>query len=114
MKIPTFLYQTLLNQRDEASIREENCENYLVNCKKQIDGKYVSMNNTYMMDFSNTYLVLRTLETDLFNILEDFSKVKLNPNGVIYGIRRYTHGSILLEHVDKTPSHIISAILQID
>ena len=27
MKIPTFLYETLINQRDEASIREENCEN---------------------------------------------------------------------------------------
>ena len=27
MKIPTFLYQTLISQRDEASIREENCEN---------------------------------------------------------------------------------------
>ena len=47
-------------------------------------------------------------------IMEDWAKIKLDKNGIVYGIRRYTRGSILLQHVDKTPSHIISAILQID
>ena len=33
---------------------------------------------------------------------------------VAYGIRRYTRGATLVQHVDNIPTHIISAILQID
>ena len=62
----------------------------------------------------NTNIVRRTLEYQLQKILEDWAKVKLNKVFVLYGIRRYTRGAVLLQHVDKIPSHIISVILQID
>ena len=67
-----------------------------------------------MIDFINRSVVLRTVEIKMRKIMEEWANVKLDKNGVIYGIRRYTRGSILLQHVDKIPSHIISAILQID
>ena len=62
----------------------------------------------------NTNIVRRTLEYQLQKILEDWAKVKLKKDFVLYGIRRYTRGAVLLQHVDKIPSHIISVILQID
>ena len=72
------------------------------------------MNNTFLMDFMNPKVVVRTLKYKLFKILENWANVKLEENGIMYGIRRYTRGAVLLQHVDKLPTHIISAILQID
>ena len=66
------------------------------------------------MDFMNQNVVRRTMEFQLQKIMEGWAKVKLSKSFVIYGIRRYTRGAILLQHVDKIPSHIISVILQID
>ena len=79
-----------------------------------MDGNLVNSNNTFIMDFMNENVVKRTMEYQLHKIMEDWAKVDLNKIFVMYGIRRYTHGAVLLEHVDKVPSHIISAILQID
>ena len=67
-----------------------------------------------MIDFINRSVVLRTVEIKMRKIMEEWANVKLDKEGGIYGIRRYTRGSILLQHVDRIPSHIISAILQID
>ena len=47
-------------------------------------------------------------------LMENWANVKLNKKGFMYGIRRYTRGAELLQHVDRVPSHMISAILQID
>ena len=66
------------------------------------------------MDFMNENVVKRTMEYQLQKIMEDWAKVELNNIFMMYGIRRYTRGAVLLQHVDKIPSHIISAILQID
>ena len=85
-----------------------------MNCDKLVDGKLVNLNNTFIMDFMNQNVVRRTMEYQLQKIIEDWAKVKLNKNFVMYGIRRYTRGAVLLQHVDKIPSHIISVILQID
>ena len=72
------------------------------------------MNNTFLMDFMNPKVVVRAIKYQLLKIMENWANVKLDENGNIYGIRRYTRGAILLQHVDKIPNHIISAILQID
>ena len=85
-----------------------------VNCDKLVDGKLVNSNNTFLMDFMNQNVVRRTIKYQLKKIMEDWAKVKLNKSFVMYGIRRYTRGAVLLQHVDKIPSHIISVILQID
>ena len=86
----------------------------VINCDKLIDGKLVNSNNTSLMDFMNPNVVTRTVEFQLQKIMEGWANVKLNNNCITYGIRRYTRGAVLLQHVDKVPSHIISAILQID
>ena len=85
-----------------------------INCDKLIDGKLVNSNNTCLMDFLNPNVVTRTIEFQLQKIMEGWANVKLNNNCITYGIRRYTRGAALLQHVDRIPSHIISAILQID
>ena len=46
-------------------------------------------------------------------ILEKWSNTKLVNNIGVYGIRRYLRGSTLTFHVDRLPTHIISAILQV-
>ena len=46
-------------------------------------------------------------------ILEDWSKIKLMIKVGLYGFRRYLRGSILRMHVDRLPTHILSAILQV-
>ena len=86
----------------------------VINCDKLIDGKLVNSNNTSLMDFMNPNVVTRTVEFQLQKIMEGWANVKLNNNCITYGIRRYTRGAALLQHVDRIPSHIISAILQID
>ena len=86
----------------------------VINCDKLIDGKLVNSNNTSVMDFMNPNVVTRTIEFQLQKIMEGWTNVKLNNNCITYGIRRYTRGAVLLQHVDRIPSHIISAILQID
>ena len=62
----------------------------------------------------NENVVKRTMEYQLQKIMEDWAKVELNNIFMMYGIRRYTRGAVLLQHVDKIPTHIISVILQID
>ena len=85
-----------------------------INCDKLIGGKLVNLNNTWLIDFMNPNVVTRTMEFQMQKIMEHWANVKLDEKGFIYGIRRYTRGAVLLQHVDKIPSHIISAILQID
>ena len=46
-------------------------------------------------------------------ILEKWSNTKLVNKIGAYGIRRYLRGSTLILHVDRLPTHIISAILQV-
>ena len=85
-----------------------------INCNKLIGGKLVNSNNTWLIDFMNPKVVTRTMEFQMQKLMENWANVKLNKEGFIYGIRRYTRGAVLLQHVDRVPSHIISAILQID
>ena len=46
-------------------------------------------------------------------ILESWSGQKLSKDHVLYGIRRYLRGAYFMSHVDRLPTHIISAILQV-
>ena len=47
-------------------------------------------------------------------IIEKWAGTKVRKLSKIYGIRRYLRGAQLLLHVDKYPTHILSAILQFD
>ena len=57
--------------------------------------------------------VLNMVMTAVKPILEDWSKIKLMTKVGVYGFRRYLRGSVLRMHVDRLPTHILSAILQV-
>ena len=40
--------------------------------------------------------------------------IALSEQSIVYGIRRYSRGAKLWEHTDRVPTHIISAILQVN
>ena len=63
-----------------------------INCKKLINGEFVDSNNTKIMDFLNEKVVARTVQSKMLKSLEEWANVKLNKNGLMYGIRRYTRG----------------------
>ena len=46
-------------------------------------------------------------------ILGSWCGQKLSTDHVLYGIRRYLRGAYFMSHVDRLPTHIISAILQV-
>lgn len=46
-------------------------------------------------------------------ILEAWSGVKLQNPGLVFGIRRYLYGAWMMLHVDRLPTHVISAIIQV-
>ena len=73
-------------------------------------------NNTQMLliqDASCYSLIETEILLSLRPILETWSGQKLSRNHVLYGIRRYLRGAYFMSHVDKLPTHIISAILQV-
>ena len=73
-------------------------------------------NNTQMLVIrqSSYYSLIETeIQLSLRPILESWCGRKLSKDHVIYGIRRYLRGSYFMSHVDRLPSHIISAILQV-
>ena len=57
--------------------------------------------------------IQKNLRETLKPILEEWCKKLLASDITIYGIRRYLRGAWLSLHVDKLPTHIISAILQV-
>ena len=46
-------------------------------------------------------------------IVENWADTKLSSDITVYGIRRYLRGAWLRLHVDKLPTRILSAILQV-
>ena len=45
-------------------------------------------------------------------IMEKWSSTKLSRDMTVYGVRRYLDGAWLSLHVDRTDTHVLSAILQ--
>ena len=73
-------------------------------------------NNTQMiLIYEASYYSLIETEVilSLRPILESWNSQKLSKNHVLYGIRRYLRGAYFMSHVDRLPTHIISAILQV-
>ena len=73
-------------------------------------------NNTQMLviqDASYYSLIETEILLSLRPILETWGGQKLSRNHVLYGIRRYLRGAYFMSHVDRLPTHIISAILQV-
>ena len=66
------------------------------------------------MKFEDEPFVRNEVGEKLKPILEKWAGIKLAEKATIFGIRRYEKLSTLNVHVDKYPTHTISAILQID
>ena len=113
-KIPLELYQLILAQKSETS-EVEGCITINLNCESWNDdrGTFLSRNNTRIFSFASDTLIKEGLNEYLKPKLEEFSGLTLNDVG-FYGIRRYLNGACLWTHVDRLPTHQISAILQID
>lgn len=114
--IPNALYKVILEQREIDKMYAEDCKNifHLINCKKIINGQTIYANNSFYIPFINEQVVHNTINSKLRPILQKWAKIELAKDLVVYGIRRYLRGSQLLLHTDAIPTHIISAILQID
>ena len=69
--------------------------------------------NTQVDGLMDNLSIIENLRNTLKPILEDWCKNPLSDDIHIYGIRRYLRGAWLSLHVDKLPTHIISAILQV-
>ena len=73
-------------------------------------------NNILIIDIKNLpyYEIIETeISLSLHPILESWCNQTLSPNFVLFGIRRYLRGAYLHSHVDRLPTHVISAILQV-
>ena len=64
----------------------------LINNKKLVDGYYLDLNNTKLMQFLDEKVVIRTVHFTMKKILEEWAGVKLDNHGHVYGIRRYSKG----------------------
>ena len=117
-KIPTELYQGILEERRPQKTFPETCEALYptINCKIFNDkGQFTrNKNNTFNLWVNFDKKIERRIRYKLKPILEKFAGVPLKEKATIYGIRRYLPGSRLNMHVDGIPERIISAILQID
>ena len=101
-------------------------DNPLYNCQK-----VTNMVAVPFIDTTKTRQVLKTIhrmmmfgfkekakiETEIVEyvqpILEAWSGVKLQNPGLVFGIRRYLYGAWMMLHVDRLPTHVISAIIQV-
>ena len=117
MKIPSQLYELINEAKVGSKIVTEHCDYVLQNCERvKEDGTMEWKNNTQMLLIkqSSYYSLIETeILLSLRPILESWSGQKLSKDHVAYGIRRYLRGAYFMSHVDRLPTHIISAILQV-
>ncbi len=135
MKIPKDLYEVLIiiqidiscflilvsqfilekRVKDQLYWEWKECPNSAhMNCDQIVDGEKVLKRVTQVMLFLDEPLVRQKLENTLKPIVEEWGATEVKDETVIYGIRRYLRGAWMAMHVDKLPTHILSAILQID
>jgi hypothetical protein len=65
---------------------------------------------TYMVSLSHD--LRERIFAEFKPILENWSNLVLKPTS-LYGIRKYTHGSVLKMHVDTLDTHVISCIVNV-
>ena len=120
MKIPPRVFEVILEEKLDH-LEPEGCDDksgtgISINCRRvdPENGQYILNNNNFIFNFGSKLIVERVLKYQLKPILAQWANVTLGDPMVMYGIRRYTRGARLWGHVDRIPTHIISAILQID
>lgn len=117
MDIPKALYSTILDNLDHTKMYAEVEENVYgsINSLTIINGSEMNANRTAMIPLLNLDSVRGMVHKHLQPVMEKWTKLRLHiEQVVVYGVRRYFKGASLLLHCDRAPSHVISAVLQID
>ena len=117
MDIPKDLFEKIKKERIENKLETfkiEDCQKLHINCIQSNGKRLENRNNTFTMAFKNRITISRAVTFKLRKIMQEWSNVKLEKNGILSGIRRYTRGAKFSLHVDKIPTHFFGAILQID
>merc|ERR1712217_411206 len=57
--------------------------------------------------------ILRAIKLEIRQILEWWTELKVIKHTTTFGVRIYRRGSMLINHVDRKDTHLLSAILQI-
>lgn len=58
--------------------------------------------------------VKKQVLSEMYELLSEWSGAKLNPKGIIYGIRFYKNGATLGMHFDRKETHHISVNMSVD
>ena len=117
-EIPKRVLDVILREKSKHSV-PEGCDPIIgtsrsINCRKIDDqGRIILKNNSHLFHFGSDLIIKKALTYHLKPILSSWTNVTLGDHIIIYGIRRYTRGARLWSHVDKLPTHTISAILQV-
>ena len=114
MKMPNGLLKYIIDQRNSSSIEHEYChENHPVFQCSIVNNVsvYNRMKLLRLKDGSADPKIF--ILNSLHPILEKWCGKKLELNGLFYGIREYSRGAQMMLHVDRLPTHVISAILQV-
>jgi prolyl 4-hydroxylase len=56
----------------------------------------------------------KRVESEMYDLLSEWSGAKLKTNGIVYGIRFYRNGAVLGMHTDRKESHHISVNMSVD
>ena len=116
MKIPAHLYETVKNQKT-GIVTPDSCGfgiyHQLSNCQKIQNGQIFNQRNQFHVDFGSWMIVKKVADYQLRSIVKKWSGMDLNPNFLYSGLKRYTNGAILYEHLGKLPKSIFSVILNV-
>ena len=116
MKMPKKLHQLILKARQTDNFTYPDCEAdwAMFNCQRVTkDGKIEPTHNLLKMNLQSDKEIGVYLRNNIRMLLEDWCGEPLDKNMTMYGIRRYLRDSWMALHLDKLPTHIISAILQV-
>jgi prolyl 4-hydroxylase len=113
-KIPEkswLMIQDILKNHIDKRIPE-----YSDTLKKDLKGWIKSENfevATDLLSLDNFPELKKQVISEMYDLLSEWSGAKLNPNGIVYGIRFYKNGATLGMHVDRKETHHISVNMSV-
>lgn len=115
LQIPPGLYQVIVEQSDQK-FKAEGCVSNMakvINCQT-IDGQGYNQDRpvSFKADFLNLEVVHRMVAKYITPLMREWSGIEVD-GMVVYGIRRYIHNAIILEHCDLKDTRVLGAILQV-
>ena len=117
VKMPKLLHKSILEGMMYEEMFQEPCtfgEISMICARKNPETNELQhLNSSFKIPLKNENVIVNVIRAHLEPILSEWSEVNFHKDMTVFGVRRYTRGAQLLEHVDRLPTHIISAILQV-